>query len=123
MAYYTVGKYDDTKYNGIKEARASARKLLTKAKGRTEKIYIYKWKICVHKDHWYGCKTLYDEVCGIASKVTDPDGLVVYLFQEVRKIEERYDEYYQKGPARILKKDGSVPHIVSANTWTECREV
>lgn len=123
MAYYTNAN-DDTKYGHLKDAKASARARLTRIKGSNVRIIIHKWKITTAHSGPFGGKYYYDEICGIASKVTDPDGLVVYLYNDVVESNDNpYSVRFMKGPVRILEKDGSSPKIVSVNEWTECKNL
>lgn len=123
MVYYTLGSDEKVKFDHIKDAKASARKKLV-TKEATAQLRIFKWKISLDTGLFYGSKVRYREWCGLVSKVTDPDGLVVYLYCDIKITEiTPYRTDYLKGPVRILEKDGSSSKIVSANRWTECREL
>lgn len=112
--FYTIMGDDTVRFKNLSEVRASARAILGKRKEKRDRVFINKnIKVKRMNSTFY-----YGSVCAEISKVTDPDGLVVYLYREVVG-DDRGN--YRKGPLYILNVDGTRGPMVSYNKWTESR--
>lgn len=107
--FYTVFGDDTRRFGTISEARAYIRNLLSKYRKNSYRILLNK-NVKVNPKGYIG------KIIGEVSKVTDPDGLVVYLYRDVR---DEGQGYYSKGPLYVLKADGTLSSMVSSKFWTE----
>ena len=122
MAFYTITGDDPVRFKTISEAREKARWFLSKRREKDYRMFINK-NVRVSN---LSAKFYTGYICAEVSKVTDPDGLVVYLYREVKNVDnrvtghdDRFGDLHTKGPLYILKADGTLGTRVSSNTWTE----
>lgn len=122
MAFYTISGDDTVRFKTISEVRKKARWLLSKRTEKSYRLFINRNVLVTNLN----AKFYAGYICAEVSKVSDPDGLVVYLYREVKNVDnkvsghdDRFGNLHTKGPLYILNVDGTLGTRVSYNVWTE----
>ena len=109
-----------SQYSNLNQARREAM-LFSDRKRKNQVIRVYKYtKVKGTFDSFY------EHIVGKVHKNTDPDGLVVFTYQEVIALLSGHDFntgkntfVYRDGPLRLIKPDGTLGKMVSYNRWSD----
>ena len=109
-----------SQYPSLNQARKEA-VLFSDRKRKNQTIRVYKYtKVGKGYDRFY------EHIVGKVHKNTDPDGLVVFTYQEVKQLLRGHDFntgknsfVYIDGPLRLIKPDGTLGTMVSYNRWSK----
>ena len=112
LAFGPKFSISDKQYESLNMARKIAI-IFSDKKAKKQEIRIYKYTKAKTKGMYY------QNIAGKVTKVTDPDGLVVYLYQEVSQLISPNKRVFVDGPVYTVNADGSLGSRVSDKFWSD----